>query len=111
MKNPIVRTDAQLTFNLELDAQTVVDLEKTLSFGCLHDTHATPRVQLVLQVLKGLVYRMGDTTPQIAEFLRLEKDEDKAIEAPAEDVFVEDAEDEPEPTEEEEDAEPEEPVA
>ena len=115
MQNPIVRTDAQLTFNLELDAQTIIDLEKTLAFGCLHDTKATPRTHLVLQVLKGLVYKMGDATPLIAEYLCLEKDENLALPTEAaEDCFVDVAEDdpEPEPTEEEvDDVEPEEPVA
>jgi len=68
MKNPVVRSQVNLTYSLELDAATVIDLERALSFAVDYQSPASESVHLVLQVLKGLVYRMTENAPILAEF-------------------------------------------
>jgi hypothetical protein len=69
LDNPVVRTDTRLTYVLELDDASVVELEQALSHELELGLPRSPssRLPIILHALKKLVSRMGDIAPYLAE--------------------------------------------
>lgn len=68
MGQPIVKTDANVTFNLELDAQTVSDLEQAVSYSIEYGPDPSPRLLMVLGALKEMVKRLNIAAPYLRDF-------------------------------------------
>ena len=63
MANLVIRSSASLSFGLEMDEESLVDLEKAVSYASEYMPTTTTRIETILITLKKMVKTLKNARP------------------------------------------------